>query len=194
MLIRKSFKVNSAHIVRNCSSTRCKYSIHSHQTMIEVKVKSTHVDNGQMILDFGLFKATIGQFLKTFDDSYIMWDKESQAFKDTIYGHYERVIEIPVSPSAEMLSVVMYHVIDKIMKNTTYNNGESSDIQLQSVAYHETTSGYAESFEEDQQLFPYNLTDIKISRAIIDSMASNLWNELLTGIKFTNPIVEQQVS
>jgi 6-pyruvoyltetrahydropterin/6-carboxytetrahydropterin synthase len=193
MIIRKSFKVNSAHIVRNCSSTRCKYSIHAHQTMIEVKVKANHVDNGQMILDFGLFKTTIGQFLKMFDNSYIIWDKDNQNFKDTIYKKYDRIIEMPVSPSAEMLSVLMYYVIDKIMKNTNYCNGESSDIQLQSVAYHETTSGYAESFEEDQQLFPYTLNDIKVSKAIIESMNSNMWNDLLTQNKFTNPTVEQQV-
>ncbi|HCN16273.1 MAG TPA: 6-carboxytetrahydropterin synthase QueD, partial [Moraxellaceae bacterium] len=34
MRIRKLFKFENAHIVRNCSSDRCKYSIHGHSYQI----------------------------------------------------------------------------------------------------------------------------------------------------------------
>ena len=36
MRIRKEFRVESAHIVRNCTSHRCSHSIHGHSAVIEL--------------------------------------------------------------------------------------------------------------------------------------------------------------
>ena len=59
MIIRKLFKFEGAHIVRDCSSDRCKKSIHGHSYLAEVKFKASHLDNAGMVLDFGLMKSTI---------------------------------------------------------------------------------------------------------------------------------------
>ena len=37
MLIRKLFKFENAHIVRGCSTERCKYSIHGHSYKVTVR-------------------------------------------------------------------------------------------------------------------------------------------------------------
>jgi 6-pyruvoyltetrahydropterin/6-carboxytetrahydropterin synthase len=36
MIIRKQFKFEGAHIVRNCTTRRCKKSIHGHSYVVEV--------------------------------------------------------------------------------------------------------------------------------------------------------------
>ena len=54
MRIRKLFKFENAHIVRNCSSERCKHSIHGHSYQIELILEATRLDHGQMVYDFGL--------------------------------------------------------------------------------------------------------------------------------------------
>ena len=63
MRIRKSYTLPNAHIVRNCSSLRCKKSLHGHVYEVEVFFESDALDNGMMVLDFGLTKGTIKDFI-----------------------------------------------------------------------------------------------------------------------------------
>ena len=52
MLIRKQFKFEGAHIVRNCSSQRCRENIHGHSYIVEVFITSDKLDDGYMVMDF----------------------------------------------------------------------------------------------------------------------------------------------
>ncbi len=54
MIIRKLFTFEGAHIVRNCSSRRCRENLHGHSYTVEVFLSSDRLDNGCMVLDFGL--------------------------------------------------------------------------------------------------------------------------------------------
>lgn len=195
MLIRKQFQFNNMHIVRNCSSERCKRSIHSHTYSVEVVIQGGTLDNGQMIMDFGLFKPTIGEFVKSFDNAYTIWDAEPETFKQMVANHCPRVIITPTSPSAEAISLMMFHIIDAIVKNTQFNNGENSDtMQLHSVRVHETTSGWAEATQATSNWWGYDLKDVHFSEAIAQSWKDpEFWNKLLTSTPYVNPVVEQQV-
>lgn len=193
MIIRKQFKFEGAHIVRNCSSIRCKQSIHGHSYVVEVFFTADGLDNGQMVMDFGLMKHTIGNFIDSFDHTYTAWNLETQEFKDFMIKNSSRYIEMPVSPSAEALSLMFLFVLDKIVKNTEFNNGEHG-VRITSVRVHETTTGYAESFQADLVYFPYELSDIVISDEIKSEWKDpDMWNKLLNGVPFVNPVVEQQV-
>ena len=48
--IRKEFTFNNIHIVRNCTSERCKKSAHAHTYHVEVFLTSNKLDNGQLEL------------------------------------------------------------------------------------------------------------------------------------------------
>ena len=201
MIIRKLFKFEGAHIVRNCSSIRCKKSIHGHSYVVEVFFKSKGLDNGQMVMDFGLMKGTIKDFIDGFDHAYSMWNKESLYFKDFMKKNSDRWIEMPVSPSAEAYSLMFFKVIDSIVEATEFNNGEQN-VELYSVRVHETTTGYAESFREDLEMCNFNLDDILISEGITSEWGDvEMYDKLKLyhtnvnkNIKpFINPIVEQQV-
>ena len=61
MIIRKKYTFNNGHIVRNCSSERCKFSIHAHTYSVEFFFTSNGLDNGSMVIDFGLLKNKINK-------------------------------------------------------------------------------------------------------------------------------------
>ena len=67
MRIRKLFKFENAHIVRNCSSDRCKRSIHGHSYEVELILEAHRLDHGQMVYDFGLLKHHIKDIIDSFD-------------------------------------------------------------------------------------------------------------------------------
>lgn len=194
MVIRKLFKFEGAHIVRNCSSDRCKKSLHGHSYVVEIFLEADKLDNGMMVYDFGLFKGTIKDFIDSFDHAYSMWDKEKPEFQNFINANSDRVVIMPISPSAEGYSLLMAFVVDKILKNTVFTNGEDSNIRLKSVRVAETVTGYAESDLFDvASMFATNfgLEDIIFSDEIKAEWSDpNMWDKLIAGEKFQNPKVE----
>jgi 6-pyruvoyltetrahydropterin/6-carboxytetrahydropterin synthase len=198
MIIRKLFKFEGAHIVRNCSSNRCKFSIHGHSYKVEVFFTSNGLDKGQMVLDFGLMKGNIKDLIDSFDHAYSMWNKESKEFKKFIKENSDRWIEMPVSPSAEQYSLMLFYIINKIINATKFNNGEQ-EVSLYSVRVHETDTGYAESFRKDLKYITYNLDDIKFSKGIKQEWNDpQMYKKLKKAVKnnkkcFVNPTVELQV-
>lgn len=194
MLIRKLFKFEGAHIVRNCSSDRCKKSIHGHSYVVEVFLESNKLDNGCMTYDFGLFKGTIKDFLDSFDHCYSMWDRESESFQRFINGNSDRVAIMPISPSAEGYSLLFAFVIDKILKNTVFVNGEDESLRLNKVRVAETVTGWAEADLFDvTSMFAndFGLEDIIFSDEVKNEWSDpKMWDRLIAGDKFINPTVE----
>jgi len=166
MIIRKKFKFEGAHIVRNCSTDRCKKSIHGHSYEVEVFFTSNKLDNGYMILDFGLTKKHIKNIIDSFDHAYSMWVGEESSFKEFFKANSQRWIEMPVSPSAESYSLMFLKFIDHILKNTTFSNGEG-DVEVSSVRVHETQTGYAEAFRSDMDLIELDIKNVFFSEQVI---------------------------
>jgi len=167
VIIRKKFKFEGAHIVRNCSTKRCKTSIHGHSYKVEVFFTSNKLDNGFMILDFGLTKKHIKNIIDSFDHAYSLWVEESIEFKEFFKTNSQRWIEMPVSPSAESYSLMFLKFIDHILKNTIFSNGEGN-IQVTSVRVHETKTGYAEAFREDMDLIELDIRKVVFSDEVIN--------------------------
>ena len=170
MKIRKLFKFEASHVVRNCSSERCKKSIHGHSYLVEVFLESKYLDNGQMVYDFGLLKPTVGKFLDLFDHSWHFWNAETEEFKNFVKNNNERWIELPFSPSAENYSIYFLKKIRDILSNTTFYNGEDFSVQCTGVRVHETATGWAESNIDDLSLHDYyNLDDVLFSENSFNS-------------------------
>ena len=171
MIIRKKFKFEGAHIVRNCTTDRCKKSIHGHSYEVEVFFSSNKLDNGYMILDFGLTKKHIKNIIDSFDHAYSLWVGESDEFKKFFRTNSERWIEMPISPSAESYSLMFLKFVDHILKHTTFKNGEG-DVVVSSVRVHETQTGYAEAFRSDMDIIELDLSKVVFSAQVI-----NEWEE-----------------
>jgi len=180
MIIRKKFRFEGAHIVRNCTSQRCRENIHGHSYEVEVFVKSDSLDRGFMVMDFVLLNKA-GEFIHSFDHSYTLWDKELQDVKESMYQINTRVAEIPVSPSAEGYALLFFYTIDKIIANTNFKNGEGN-VTLHSVRVHETQSGYAEAFREDLAMVDFNLNNILFSKSIKEDWKDKGWWDRLKEI------------
>jgi 6-pyruvoyltetrahydropterin/6-carboxytetrahydropterin synthase len=196
MLIRKLFRFENAHIVRNCSSQRCSRSIHGHSYQIEIILEAHALDNGQMVYDFGLLKGHIKDLIDSFDHAIAFWDKDDAEYIDYCKKFSARWISLPVSPSAEQFSRVFFVLVDAMLKQTTMQNGEA-DVVLHSVIVHETQTGYAQCFKADIDNPRMGL--IELANIIFSTQVCNEWSDtkmydkLKRGESFVNPLVSLQV-
>ena len=196
MLIRKLFKFENAHIVRNCTSDRCKRSIHGHSYKVELLLKASKLDHGQMVYDFGLLKSSIKDIIDSFDHAICFWDKDDPDYIDACKKFSARWISLPVSPSAEQFSRVVFFWAREILKQTQMQNGET-DVKVYSFIAHETATGYAQCFEDDvdnAQMGALTLGDFEFSEQVKAEWHDPLmYDKLKKGEKFVNPTVVLQV-
>ena len=190
MIIRKLFKFENAHIVRNCTSERCKFSLHGHSYKIEVLFESNYLDQGQMVYDFGLTKTTIKDFIDSFDHATAIWSGDDSDYIEAIKRYSLRWVMLPVSPSAEQFSRVIFLAVDRILAQTKMKNGEKG-VRLHSVIVHETDTGYAQGFREDaynEQMGKIDLKEIIFSEQVCKEWQDpKMWEKLLAGEEFENP-------
>lgn len=190
MIIRKLFKFENAHIVRGCSSERCRASVHGHSYKIEVLFESDYLDNGQMVYDFGLMKQGMKALIDSFDHSIALWDGDDAQYLADMKRHSNRWVQLPVSPSAEQFSRVIFVMIDKLLGCTQSINGER-EVKLNSVIVHETDTGYAQGFHEDaysQKMGLIELEKIIFSDGVREEWGDpKLWDKMLADEVFINP-------
>lgn len=196
MRIRKLFKFENAHIVRNCSSDRCKRSIHGHSYQVELILEAHRLDHGQMVYDFGLLKGNIKDIIDSFDHAITFWDKDDPSYIQACKDFSARWVSLPVSPSAEQFSRVIFFWADAILKQTQMQNGEQ-DVHVHSVIVHETATGYAQCFGDDvtnEQMGKLDLADFEFSEQVKAEWGDpKMYDKLKAGTPFINPSVDLQV-
>ena len=175
MIIRKLFKFENAHIVRGCTSRRCRESVHGHSYKVELFIHSNFLDNGQMVYDFGLTKQYIKDLIDSFDHSISLWSGDDKEYISDMKKYSERWIELPLSPSAEQLSRIIFVMVDKLLEQTQMINGEK-EVKVQSVIVHETDTGYAQCFREDA--YNKNMGNIDLNEIIFSNGIKNEWKEV----------------
>jgi len=190
MIIRKLFKFENAHIVRGCSTVKCRSSLHGHSYKVELLFESNFLDNGQMVYDFGLMKQNMKDLVESFDHAVALWSGDDSSYIEDMKCHSDRWVELPVSPSAEQFSRVIFVMIDRLLSLTSSVNGEK-EVKLNSIIVHETQTGYAQCFKDDaysQSMGIINLEDIKFSEQVLnDFKDSSLYEKILNNEKFINP-------
>jgi 6-pyruvoyltetrahydropterin/6-carboxytetrahydropterin synthase len=174
MIIRKLYKFENAHIVRDCTSRRCSRSIHGHSYKVEVKLSSNFLDNAQMVYDFGLMKLNIKELIDSFDHAITLWSKDNPEYKEFAKKFSERWIELPVNPSAEQFSRVFFVMIDRVLECMEFRNGEK-EVKLYSVVVHETDTGYAECFREDA--YNKNMGEIRLEDIVFSDRIKEEWSD-----------------
>lgn len=191
MIIRKEFKFENAHIVRGCSSVKCRSSLHGHSYRVELLFESNFLDNGQMVYDFGLMKQNMKDLVDSFDHAVTLWSGDDKSYVEDMKRHSDRWVELPVSPSAEQFSRVIFVMIDKLLQLTSTQNGEK-EVKLHSVIVHETATGYAQCFSEDaysEVMGRIELEDILFSEQVLDDFNDNkLFEKMLAKSSFVNPM------
>jgi len=196
MIIRKLYRFEAAHIVRNCSSDRCKYSVHGHSFRCELLLSADRLDRGQMVYDFGLLKNQVKCFLDAFDHATLFWEKESPSYAKAMKEHSKRWVSLPVSPTAEQLTRVIFVAARALLDNTEKANGDDA-ARIHSVILHETETGSAQCFREDADNAGMGVIDL--SRIVFSDQAKSewsdpkMWDKLLKGERFKARAPELQI-
>jgi 6-pyruvoyltetrahydropterin/6-carboxytetrahydropterin synthase len=144
MIIRKLFKFEASHIVRNCYTERCKKNVHGHSYKVEVFLESKYLDNADMVMDFALLKEGVKELIDAFDHSWIGWTDDDPDYLEDMMKWSERCVIMSMNPSAEAMALTFLYWIGVIIDRMTFTNGEG-DIKVRSVRVHETDTGYAEA-------------------------------------------------
>jgi len=190
MIIRKLFKFENAHIVRGCSTQRCRASLHGHSYKVEVLFESKFLDHGQMVYDFGLMKQGMKDLIDSFDHAIALWSGDDTEYIADMKKHSNRWVELPVSPSAEQFSRVIFLIVDRLLGCTKTINGEKG-VKLHSIIVHETDTGYAQAFAEDaysEIMGTITLERIFFSDEVREGWSNpSLWENVLKGEMITNP-------
>jgi len=190
VIIRKLFKFENAHIVRNCSTRRCSESIHGHSYKVELLFSSSYLDRGEMVYDFGLTKRVIKELIDSFDHAITLWSGDDPEYLKDMKRWSRRWVELPVSPSAEEYSRVIFLMVELVLKNTVMVNNEK-DVKIDSVIVHETDTGYAKcSFEDaySPHMPKIDLEKIRFSKGVREEWSDpDMWERLLRGEKIVNP-------
>lgn len=202
MIIRKLFRFENAHVVRNCSTRRCALSLHGHSYRVELLLTAARLDNAGMILDFGLLKGTIKELIDSWDHAACFWDRDDPEYIAFIKRHSERWVSMPVNPSAEQFSRVFFVLVDAVLTATEFGNGEQG-VALDSVIVHETDTGYAQCWRDDAFGLDMGgaiaLDRIMFSARIREEWSNpDLWAETVVAVQnktrpFRNPLPPQQV-
>lgn len=196
MIIRKLFKFENAHIVRNCTSDRCRRSIHGHSYKVELLLESDVLDNGQMVYDFGLLKQDIKDLIDSFDHAITFWQQDDKDYIKSCQAFSARWVGLPVSPSAEQFSRVIFFWVSHLLALTVMQNGEQN-IRVHSVIVHETDTGYAQCFLADvqnPQMGKLSLQDFSFSEQVKSEWGDPLlFDKLIKGEPFINPTTQPQV-
>jgi 6-pyruvoyltetrahydropterin/6-carboxytetrahydropterin synthase len=104
--------------------------------------------------------------------------------------HSDRWVQLPVSPSAEQFSRVIFIMVDKMLSCTKMVNGEK-EVKLHSIIVHETKTGYAQGFRADaynEKMGLIKAEDILFSQAVKDDWHDKkLWEKVLNSEVFINP-------
>jgi len=143
MYIRKSFRFEAAHIVRNCHTRRCSHNIHGHSYTVDILIYATELDRAGMVLDFGLLKNTVGALIDGFDHSLMVHTADEQAVRIAEETN-ERIVYSPLNLSAENMALLIFAATMRILNHTIPEQEIiERGISVQSVIVHETTTGYA---------------------------------------------------
>jgi 6-pyruvoyltetrahydropterin/6-carboxytetrahydropterin synthase len=144
-----------------------------------------------MVYDFGFTKLYIKEMIDSFDHAVTLWSGDDREYIDHMKSYSHRWIELPVSPSAEQLSRVIYLITEEILSITVMQNGER-DVHLHSIIVHETDTGYAQCFKEDAHsplMGVIELEKILFSSQIMSEWSdSNLWEKIQNHQKLVPPL------
>ena len=143
-----------------------------------------------MVYDFGLTKRYIKELIESFDHAITLWSEDDKSYIEDMKRHSARWVELPVSPSAEQFSRVIFLIVERVLNCTGMVNGERN-VKLHSVIVHETETGYAQGFREDaysKLMGNISLENIIFSDNIKSEWSNpNLWEALLQNKLMVNP-------
>lgn len=180
MIIRRTFKAETAHIVRNAYTEKCRSSVHGHSYEYELFLSATELDNAGMVTDFTFVKKYFNSLFDSFDHTSILMTSEKEEIKECFLKNFERVVIADWNSTAELQSrffaTISYFIIKYLNENKLWENGEQ-DVKVKSVRVHETKTGYAECTIDELSGLDDTFTPIDVKSSYIKLAQSTKFSE-----------------
>lgn len=146
--IIKTFKTETAHIVREAVSERCKFNVHGHSYVWEVGIKGPVKPNG-MVLDFKELQP-IKDLIDKFDHAMVLWADDDSNFIKFFLDNCKRVLIMKKNTTAENMASLVYNFVTEWLE--VYH----PDCSCVAVKVHETVTGCAKASSSDgDDVFTY---------------------------------------
>lgn len=143
--ICKSIELESGHLLSKHPGN-CKFP-HGHTRSVELVFAASTLDASDMVVDFKLVKAMMGEFLEQFDHSLCMntEDPNYDSFKKA-YG--DRIISFDrEDPTSEVMARTIFQYAEEALeraKKGKYDWPARAEVKLERVRVWETSSSWAE--------------------------------------------------
>ncbi len=128
--VKKSFFSETAHIVRDAISERCKFNIHGHSYQWNATLYTDKLQENGMVLDFKEL-GFIKQLVDLFDHTTVLWMSEKQSIIDFFNGNFKRVIIMRKNPTAENMTEFLTNIIINYVRNNEYLKGIVKAIKVE---------------------------------------------------------------
>lgn len=138
-VIRKLINVEYAHQLFTSYTNLCHETIHGHSGVVELFMSSEELNEDQMVMDFGKLKDTVKKhIMEKYDHALFIPDSFPAEYIDCLKKFNKRLTITKDNPTCEVFARMIYEEVSDLLKNI------QSDVKLESVRFHETTTGYAE--------------------------------------------------
>lgn len=141
-IIEKIMQSETAHIVRNAVSERCKFNVHGHSYIWEIALKGPVNPDTGMVLDFKELKP-IKDFVDDFDHATVFSVAEDKEIIDFFYSKFQRVLIMEKNCTAENMARALF----KFAQDFLFKN--YSNIEVAYARVRETTTGAAVAYNCD---------------------------------------------
>ena len=145
--IRKQFKFEMAHQLKDSYSAACHENLHGHSYVLELYFSSDDVHENGMVVDFGEVKDVIGEYVDSWDHSLTMPVFFEKDYLDMLAAHTKKMRITAYNPTAENMAKTMYRDIDVMITNYQRKAYNEVKWKISKVRLHETTTGWAEYYE-----------------------------------------------
>lgn len=143
--VRKKFRVPIGHRLSKHSGL-CK-NIHGHNIVVEVQLRSKHLDKNDMVIDFYELKNIVGTILSEFDHALILNCKEAKNLVDFQQQKVKFLMDdYNTDPTAEVMSWYLFYRVNKLLKESEVNPG--IEIEVDFVRVWENEDSMAEFSRE----------------------------------------------
>jgi len=140
--IRKKYRVEYAHQLKNAFTECCFKTIHGHSGVVELFFSSEKLDQNNMVVDFGEISSKIKTYLMDlFDHALFMPNTMDERYLSTLGEFNEKLTIVDENPTAEYFARLMFNQITELLNKEP---NHSNLFKLTKVRFHETESGYAE--------------------------------------------------
>jgi 6-pyruvoyltetrahydropterin/6-carboxytetrahydropterin synthase len=142
-VIRKLYKVEYAHQLKNAFTSCCYETIHGHSGIIEIFLSSVELDKNDMVVDFGEVSSLIKNYLMDwFDHAIIIPSSFDREYIDCLKKYNKKVRVTDFNPTAESFAAQIFWNICRVVQPII--DIDKRVFRVLKVRFHETDTGYAE--------------------------------------------------